>query len=83
MIAKRQTTGKSFLRVFETVTIICLNPLRETIVYFAVKKDEVLVHLRKQTGFKTKTFYFETVDADVSLSSLSLAFYYTTSNSSH
>ena len=37
MIAKRQTTSLSFHRVCETVAIICLHPLRETIVYLAVK----------------------------------------------
>ena len=32
---KRQTSGVSFHRVCETVTMICLNPLRETIVYIS------------------------------------------------
>ena len=38
MIAKCQTTGLSFHQVCETVRIICLNPLWETVLYFAMKR---------------------------------------------
>lgn len=34
---------------------------------FSLEKDKVLVNLQTRTGFNTKTFYFECVDADVSL----------------
>ena len=37
MIAKCQTSGLSFHQVCETIMIICFNPLREAIVYFAMK----------------------------------------------
>ena len=32
---------------------------------FRLEKDEVLVNLRTRTGFNRKTFYFESVGADV------------------
>ena len=38
MIEKRKTAGVPFHRVFETVTIICLSPIQETTVNFAVKR---------------------------------------------
>ena len=68
MIAKQPTTGMSFHRVCETVSIICLLPLRETInTLFRREKDEMLANLRMRTGFNRKTYNFESVDADVSL----------------
>ena len=39
----------------------------------------MLINLRMQTGFNRKTFYSESTDADTSLFSLSLAFYFTIS----
>ena len=57
MIAKQPTTGMSFHRVCETVSIICLLPLRETInTLFRREKDEVLANLRMRTGFNRNTF---------------------------
>ena len=44
---------------------------------FRREKDKVRVNVRTQTGFHIKTFYFEWVDADLSLFSLLLAFYFT------
>ena len=51
----------------ETVTIICLNPHREAIVYFTVNKDEVLVDLRTRTGLAIEKLHskFENVDVAV------------------
>ena len=65
----------------ETVTIICLNPLWETVSLFCYEKDEVLVNLWTWTWFSRETFYFESIWR--SLFSL-LTFYFTISlNFSH
>ena len=46
---------------------------------FRRDKDEVLVNQRTRTVFNRRTFYFEWIDADVSLFNLSLTFYCTIS----
>ena len=38
---------------------------------FRSEKDKVLVNLRTRTGLNKRTFYFESIDADAGLFSLS------------
>ena len=65
MIAKRQTTSVSFHRVCETFAIICLNPLRETIVVYLAAK-------------RMKCSYIYQCGLDLIALTLLFAFYYTT-----
>ena len=48
-------------------------------LFWCEKEFEVFVKLWTRTGYNFKTFHFESVETDVNLFSLLLAFYYTTS----
>ena len=66
MISKRHTTGASFHRVRETVTLTCLNPpASRNYSLFRRAKDEVLVNLRKRTGSNRKIIFFESIGTDL------------------